>query len=454
MRRLFRHPANPNFNPSRTVVLSFALVILAGALLLHLPFASRSGESTPFLTCLFTATSATCVTGLILVDTGIHWAPFGQGVILLMLQLGGLGFVTLISLVPFALRQRIGLSQRLMMATALNLNGMEGVVRVVRHALMGTFLAEGLGALVLSTRFVPMFGLGKGLWYSVFHSISAFCNGGFDLLGPEYGAFTSLEGVRGDPVIMLTLAVLIAWGGLGFFVWEDLLRSRRWKKLQLYTKLVLGITACLILLGGLFFAWAEWDNPGTLGEMPVWQRPLNALFQSITLRTAGYASFDQGALTDSSAVLSILLMLIGGSSGSTAGGIKTVTAGLLVLTLVSGLRGREQVVVRGRTIPQRKVMDAVTLTLTVGLLFLASAMTLSTLEQVPFVQAAFEAASALGTVGVTMGITTALSAPGAMLVILLMYLGRVGILSFSIAFLTRKRAENKITYPTADVMIG
>ena len=181
---------------------------------------------------------------------------------------------------------------------------------------------------------------------------------------------------------------------------------------------------------------------------------MNALFQSITLRTAGYASFDQGALTDSGAVMSILLMLIGGSSGSTAGGIKTVTAGILFLTLLSGLRGREQVVVRGRTIPQPKVMDAVTLTLTVGILFLGSSMVLSILEQVPFLQAAFEAASALGTVGVTMGITVSLSAPGALLVILLMYLGRVGILSFAIAFLTRKRAENKITYPTADVMIG
>lgn len=441
-------------NPTRYIVLGFGAIILLGALLLHLPVAARDGVPTPWLTCLFTATSATCVTGLVMVDTAVHWTWFGQLVILLLLQLGGLGFVTLISVVPFALRRRIGLSQRLIMASAMNLSRTAGVVRVVRHALIGTCILEGAGALLLATRFIPKFGFWEGLWFSIFHSVSAFCNGGFDILGLYSGPYASLADFRGDPVVLGTIMALIICGGLGFFVWEDIISQKSWKGLTLYTKLVLGITLGLILLGGVFFAWAEWYNPATLGNMPVWQRPLNALFQSVTLRTAGYATFDQAGLQDSSAVMSILLMLVGGSSGSTAGGVKTVTMGILLLALRDGLRGREQVVLRGRTIPQRKVMDAMTLVFTVVMLFLFGSMILSLLDSVPYVQAAFEVASAMGTVGVTMGITPQLSVPSALLIISLMFLGRVGILSFSIAFLTRGKGENKITYPDAEMMVG
>ena len=442
-----------SINPTRYIVLGFGAIILFGALLLCLPAAARDGQSTPWLTCLFTATSATCVTGLVLVDTAIHWSWFGQAVILLLLQLGGLGFVTLISIIPFALNQRIGLSQRLVMASAMNLDRVAGVVRVVRHALLGTLLIEGMGAVLLAIRFVPQFGL-KGVWFSVFHSVSAFCNGGFDIFGRYSGAYSSLASYQGDPLVLGTIMALIVIGGLGFFVWEDLIQKRCWKKLTLYSKMVLSITAALIVLGTVYFAVAEWDNPATLGEMPLWQRPLNALFQSVTLRTAGYATFDMGGLREGSAVMSIVLMLIGGSSGSTAGGLKTVTVGILLLALRDGLRGRDQVVFRGRRIPGRKVLDAMTLALTVVLLFLSASMLLSLVDQVPYVQAAFETASAMGTVGVTMGITPDLSTPSALLVILLMFLGRVGILSFSIAFLTRGRGENKIIYPAAEVMVG
>ena len=442
-----------SINPTRYIVLGFGAIILFGALLLCLPAAARDGQSTPWLTCLFTATSATCVTGLVLVDTAIHWSWFGQAVILLLLQLGGLGFVTLISIIPFALNQRIGLSQRLVMASAMNLDRVAGVVRVVRHALLGTLLIEGMGAVLLAIRFVPQFGL-KGIWFSVFHSVSAFCNGGFDIFGRYSGAYSSLASYQGDPLVLGTIMALIVIGGLGFFVWEDLIQKRCWKKLTLYSKMVLSITAALIVLGTVYFAVAEWDNPATLGERPLWQRPLNALFQSVTLRTAGYATFDMGGLREGSAVMSIVLMLIGGSSGSTAGGLKTVTVGILLLALRDGLRGRDQVVFRGRRIPGRKVLDAMTLALTVVLLFLSASMLLSLVDQVPYVQAAFETASAMGTVGVTMGITPDLSTPSALLVILLMFLGRVGILSFSIAFLTRGRGENKIIYPAAEVMVG
>ncbi|OUQ81022.1 potassium transporter TrkG [Flavonifractor sp. An100] len=440
-------------NPTRLVALGFGIIILLGAALLHLPIAARGGEATSWLVCLFTAASATCVTGLVQVDTVLHWSPFGQGVILLLLQLGGLGFVSLITLVSLALQRRIGLSQRLVMASALNLSNTAGVVRVVRHALMGTFLIEGLGALLLSTRLIPLFGLGKGIWFSLFHSVSAFCNGGFDLMGEYTGPYSSLLGFQGDPVVLLTIMGLIVVGGIGFFVWEDILENRSWRRLSLYTKMALSITGVLIVGGCLFCLWTEWNNPATLGPMEPWEKVLNALFQSVTLRTAGYASLDQAGLTENMAVLSAVWMLIGGSSGSTAGGIKTVTIGVLLLALGESLRGKEQVVVRGRTIPQRRVLDAMTLTLTVLLLFLVGAMALSRIDGLPFLTASYEVASALGTVGLSMGATPNLSAGSSVLIILYMYLGRVGLLSFSIAFLTR-RGESKLRYPTVDVMIG
>ena len=445
---------NRNFRPARFLALGFALIILAGALLLCLPAASRTGEATPFLTCLFTATSATCVTGLVVVDTYLHWSTFGQGVVLCLIQLGGLGFISVLTLASLALRRRIGLTQRLAMASAMGLNSIAGVVRVVRRALIGTFLLELCGAMVLATQMVPRFGWGQGVWFSIFHSVSAFCNGGFDLLGDYTGAYSSLVGFTANPVVLLTIMVLIVLGGLGFFVWEDVLAERRWKGLTIYSRMVLSITGGLIVLGTAFFLWTEWDNPGTLGTMDWGEKLLNALFQSVTLRTAGYATLNQGALSESAGAFSVLYMLIGGSSGSTAGGIKTVTAGVLLLALRAGLRGQDQVVVRGRTIPQERVLSAMTLTLLAGLAALSGAMILSLAEGAPFLTCIFETSSAIGTVGLTMGITPELSALSQAVLILLMYLGRVGILSFSMAFLLRRPGVNKITYPNTDVLIG
>ena len=441
--------SNQNFNPTRLIVVSFGAIILLGTFLLHLPISARDGQFTPWLTCLFTATSATCVTGLVLVDSALHWTPFGQGVILAMIQLGGLGFVSLISLIPLLLRRRIGLSQRLAIASAFNLNGMSGVVRVVRHALMGTFLLEGCGAILLATRFVPLFGWGRGLWYSIFHSVSAFCNAGFDLMGEHTGAFSSLAGFREDPVVLGTIGCLIVLGGLGFFVWEDCLEHRSWRRLSFYSRMVLAVTGALILGGWLFFLGAEWNNLETLGGMTAGEKVGNALFQSVTLRTAGYSVLDQGALREGAAALSVVLMLIGGSSG-----IKTATAGVLLISLWAGLRGRDQVVLRRRTIPQARVLNAMTLTLVVTCLFLAGSIALTLADGVPYLAAAFEVASAMGTVGLTMGITTGLSPLSQGIIIAMMFLGRVGVLSFSIAFLIRDRGENKIRYPSVDVMIG
>ena len=242
-----------SMNATRMVAGSFAIIILLGTLLLMLPVASQNGQSAGFLTSLFTATSATCVTGLIPVDTGMSWTFFGQVVIILLIQVGGLGFMTILSLFSLLLRRRIGLSERLIMASTLNLNDMDGVVRVVRHALMVTFTLEGIGAVVLSTRFISQFGILGGIWRGIFHAISAFCNAGFDLVGGKFGAFTSLEGYNNDPLVLCTIMVLIVSGGLGFFVWEDILRTRRWKGFSFYTKLVLSITAALLVGGTVFF---------------------------------------------------------------------------------------------------------------------------------------------------------------------------------------------------------
>ena len=443
-----------SLNATRLVASSFAVIILLGTLLLSLPVASRTGESAGLFNAFFTATSATCVTGLVTVDTCTTWSLFGQGVILVMIQLGGLGFMTVISLISLAAHRRIGLSERLIIMSTLNLNDLDGVVRVVRHALMGTAIFELGGAALLSLRMIPRFGLLRGLWHALFHSVSAFCNAGFDLQGLDTGAFSSLSGFSKDPIVLLTTSALVIIGGLGFFVWEDILQSRKWKKLTIYSKLVLGLTAVLLLGGMLFFLGSEWANPATLGPMPVWEKCLNAFFQSMTLRTAGFNVIDQGAMTDNSLAMSCILMLIGGSSGSTAGGMKTVTVWVLAMVAVTGLRGRENILFRGRTLPFRRAVNAITLFLMVFFLFLTGSMLISLTHEASFLQAAFETASALGTVGLTTGITPRLARPAQALLAVLMYTGRVGILSFSIGFLSRSKDALDIRYPEFSIMIG
>lgn len=436
---------------AQVVAISFAAVILCGALLLMLPIASVSGQSCGPMTALFTATSATCVTGLILVDTLSAWTLFGQVVILAMIQLGGLGFMTVIFLMAMRVKRKLSLSQRLMAVSNFNLNDMGDVARLVRGALKTTFAFEGAGALILTVCFWPRFGA-QALWKGLFTSISAFCNAGFDIFGTE--KIGSLSTYDDNPVVLLTVAALIVCGGLGFFVWEEIKRRRRWKFLSLYSKMVLLLTGFLLAFGAAFFLLSEYDNGRTMASMPFGQSLLNALFQSATLRTAGFYSISQGALTDVSLVMCILLMLTGGSSGSCAGGLKTGTVGVLLLSLRSGLRGQGTVSVRGRTIPQQKVLSAVTLLLVVGILFLAASISIAVLDGVPYLAAAYETASAMATVGVTTGITPGLGSASHIILILLMYLGRVGFVSFSLAFLAQNPAKSKICYPETDVMIG
>ena len=440
-------------NPTKIIALTFALIILLGALLLTLPAASRSGVSCGFRPALFTATSATCVTGLVLYDTWSQWSGFGQAVIITLIEVGGLGFMSVASMVVFLFRRRVGLKQRMVMAQALSLTDMEGVVRLQKLVLLGSLTVQSVGALILMLRFLPEYGFATALKWGVFHAISAFCNAGFDILGCITPGASLIE-FNSDPVVILTLAALVIIGGLGFLVWQEMITERHWKKFSVYTKLVLTMTAALLLLGWFFFCLLEWENDATLGDMSIGAKLLNGFFQSVTVRTAGFAAIDQGAMTDASKAFSMMLMLVGGSSGSTAGGVKTVTMVVLVLFLAARARGKNTVSVFKRTIPNSQVLDAMTICAILVGLAMFGAVFISATSPVSFVDAAFESVSALATVGLTAGITTSLSIPAQILIIIYMYFGRVGVLTISLGFLMGDRAEERFQYAHTNLLIG
>ncbi len=442
-----------NLSAAKIVAVGFALIILLGACLLTLPAASRSGVSCGFRPALFTATSATCVTGLVLYDTWTQWSGFGQVVILGLIQIGGLGFMSAATLLIFFLRRRIGLKQRLVMAQALSLNDIDGVVRLQKTVLIGSFTIEGLGALILTLRFLPEFGLRRSLRWGVFHSVSAFCNAGFDIFG-VLSPGASLIPFQSDPVVLLTLGALVVVGGLGFLVWEDIAQRRRFRNFAVYTRLVLVTTLVLLLAGWALTCLLEWNNPETLGAMSLPDKLLNGLFQSITLRTAGFAAIDQAVLTPAGKALAVMLMLIGGSSGSTAGGMKTVTFMVLMLFIAARARGKSSVCAFKRTIPQEQVMNAMTISLLMIVMAMVGGIFISATSPIGFTDALFEAASALGTVGLTAGATASLSIPAQFLIILYMYFGRVGVLTISLGFLAGDQAEERFQYAQTNVLIG
>ena len=440
-------------HPAKLIALVFAMIVFGGALLLTLPTASRSGVSCGFLPALFTATSATCVTGLSLFDTYTQWSGFGQVVILLLIQLGGLGFMSIASLVFFVLGRRVGVKERMVIAQALSVNDLDAAVRIQKTVLVGSFAIEAVGAVILMLRFLPEAGFPQALKWGVFHSVSAFCNAGFDIFG-SIRPGESLIVFQRDPVVLLTLAGLVIIGGLGFLVWEEMIRVRRFKHFSVYTKLVL-VTTLVLLIGGMVaFAVLEWSNPGTIGNMGVPHKLINSFFQSVTVRTAGFASFDQAALTDGGKAVSMVLMLIGGSSGSTAGGVKTVTVMVLMLFLWSRLRGRGTVTVFKRTIPQSQVLDAMTLTGIMLVLSVFGAVMITATSSVDFTDGLFEAVSALATVGLTAGVTGKLGIVSQILIIVYMYFGRVGVLTLSLGFLMGNEAQERMRYAQANLMIG
>jgi len=438
---------------TQIIAISFALIILCGALLLTLPAASRDGVSCGFRGALFTATSATCVTGLVLYDTYTQWSGFGQTVIICLIQIGGLGFMSIASIFVLFLRKKVGLKQRMIMAQALSLNDMTDVVRLQKTVLIGSLSVEGIGALILTLRFLPEYGLGTALKWGVFHSVSAFCNAGFDIFGCITPGASLLE-FQSDPVVLLTLSVLVVVGGLGFFVWQEVVSLRSFRKLSVYTRLVLLTTLTLLLGGMAAICLLEWNNPATLGDMVWADKLLNGWFQSVTLRTAGFASVDQGALSDGGKAVSMVLMLIGGSSGSTAGGIKTVTMVTLLLFVWARARGKGSVCVFKRTIPEDKVLDALTIFGIMIALAMFGGIFISATSPIGFTDALYESVSALATVGLTAGVTGSLSVPAQLLIIVYMYFGRVGVLTISLGFLMGNRAEERFRYADTNLLIG
>lgn len=451
--RIWKQIRKSRLRATQIIALVFAAIILVGAILLTLPVASRSGVSCGFFPALFTATSATCVTGLVLFDTWTQWSGFGQAVILCLIEVGGLGFMSAASAVVFLFRRKVGLKQRMVMAQAMSLNDMEGVVRLQRIVILGSVSIQLAGALVLTVRFWPAYGFRQAAIWGVFHAVSAFCNAGFDIFG-EIAPGQSLIIFQNDPTVLITLMVLITVGGLGFFVWEELARVRSFRKCSVYTKLVLIATGVILVLGTGLFLLLEWNNPDTLGNMPVGEKILNGFFQTCTLRTAGFVSIDQGALTDGAKAMSMVIMLIGGSSGSTAGGLKTVTFVVLVLFIWAKARGKASVHVFHRTIPAAKATDAMTIFFIMTALAFFGGFFIAATSPVSFTNGLYEAVSAIATVGLTTGATPVMSLAAKILIIAFMYFGRVGVLTISLGFLMGNKAEDRFRYADTNLLIG
>lgn len=435
-------------NGVQILALGFLLLILVGATLLSLPISSKNGEYTNFLDAMFTSTSAVCVTGLITLNTSTHWSIFGQTVIMTLIEIGGLGFMSFAVLISLILGKKITLRERLVMQEAMNTYSIQGLVKMVKYVLAFTVSVEFFGALLLSTQFVPEYGASKGAFYSIFHSISAFCNAGFDLFG------TSLVNFSDNSVVILVISTLIIIGGLGFTVLLEIYEFKGMKKLSLHSKLVLIATGILIFGGAILMLLFEYKNPDTIGAMNIKDKLLNSFFASVSPRTAGFNSVSTSDMTLASKFLTIILMLIGGSPGSTAGGLKTVTCSILVLTVISVIKGREDTEVFGRRFTKEIVYKAFTIVF-IGLsLVIGVTMILSYTEVgASFIDLLYESASALGTVGLTLGLTPELSSIGKILIMIMMYLGRVGPLTVMLA-LTRKKKKSGYKYPEGKILIG
>ena len=444
--------SHTHLSQTQFIAYGFFTVILAGSLLLMLPFASRDGQSAGFLNALFTATSATCVTGLVVADTWTQWTLFGQIVIICLIQIGGLGFITIGVGLSIVLRRKIGLKERGLLQESVNTLQIGGVVRLARKILIGTALFEGTGAVLLAFRFIPQYGILRGIYYGIFHSISAFCNAGFDLMGFQ-GQYCSFVNYYDDWLVNLVIMSLIAIGGIGFIVWDDVSRNRlRVRKYMLHTKIVLLTTGVLIFGGAFLFYLME--KEGVLKDMSAGGCILSSLFASVTARTAGFNTVDVAAMTDGSKFLTILLMFIGGSPGSTAGGIKTTTIVVMLLCLISNIRREKGLNAFGRRIEDDTIKQAAAIMMTNLVLVLGVSQAIMALQpELVMSDVLFESFSAMGTVGMTTGITRALEPASRVLIILLMYSGRIGTLSFALAFTQQKRIS-PVKLPVGRITIG
>lgn len=436
----------------QTIALGFLLIIIAGTVLLMLPAASRSGESAGFLNALFTSTSSTCVTGLVVVDTYSNWTLFGQVVILVLIQTGGLGFITIGIFFFIFLKRRIGLKERNLIQESVNTLHIGGAVRLVRKIVFYTAIIEGTGAVLLMIRFIPRFGWLKGIWYGIFHSISAFCNAGFDLMG-QFEPYGSLTMYYDDILINLVIMALIILGGIGFIVWDDI-SVHKWKvkKYMLHTKIVLTMTLVLIVAGSICFYLFEREN--LLADMDAKGQILSSVFGAVTPRTAGFNTTDTGAYTEATRLLTVILMFIGGSPGSTAGGVKTTTMMVILLYIWSSLRNKKGLNIFGRRLDEDSIKKASTVFFINMLLASVAALLMCGLETaLPLSDIFMEIFSAIGTVGISTGITREVTTASKYLLIFLMYSGRIGSMSFALSF-TEKKQGSLVKLPIERITIG
>jgi len=454
-----------NAKPARVISASFMLVILTGALLLTLPFAAESGISVGFLKALFTATSATCVTGLIVMDTATGWTTFGEMVIIALIQIGGLGLVTITSFFYSLMRRKASLKTMVVTAESTASFGFTDVFKLVRQIVLITFSIEFVGGLLLSWRYIRYFGFPRGLYKGMWQAVSAFCNAGFDLIGDTgRGQFSSLVTFNGDPVVIITTGMLLVLGGLGFVVWSDILELPKKRKLEFHSKVVLTVTATLIVTGMTFFLITEYNNMAStysMGNLPAWQRPLAAWFQSVTTRTAGFNSIDQNTLTDSSKFFTTILMFIGAAPGSTGGGVKVTTFTIILATIISDLRGNEDILLYRHRIARdtfRRSLAIVGLAMTI---VLTATMVMTFVERQALMAGKFstldllyEATSAFATVGLTSAGTPGLQPQSWAILIPAMYLGRVGPASFAIGLAMRKLKKTERIHPEGKTLVG
>ena len=437
-------------NEVQVLAIGFALVILIGGIILSLPISSVDGTYTSFLDSLFTSTSAVCVTGLVTVDTGTHWNDFGKIVIMLLIEIGGLGFMSLTIFIAILLGKKITLKDRLIMQEAMNTFNIQGLVKMVQYVLGFTFIVQVSGAILLATQFIPQFGWKTGMFFSIFHSVSAFCNAGFDL----FGNYDSLVNYSSNAVVLLTIGGLIIIGGLGFTVSLEIFNYRKARRLSTHSKMVIFITLFLIIFGAIFIFLVEYKNPVTLANMNFRDKVLNAFFASVTPRTAGFNSISTDGMTMAGKLMTIILMFIGGASGSTAGGLKVTTFGVLAFTLISALKGRDDTEAFGRRFSKETVYKAFTLLCISMMLVLTTTIILTITEPDKlFINLLYEATSAFATVGLTAGVTQSIGSISKVVLIITMYLGRVGALTVILAVINKKK-RNRIKYPEAKILIG
>ena len=439
---------------AQIVILGFLFIVLTGSILLSLPISSADGKAVPYVDALFTATTATCVTGLVTVPTVSTWSVFGQAVILVLIQVGGLGVITIAAGIMVLLGKRIGVNNRILIQDSFSLNSLSGIVKFINKVIIGALVVEAIGALMYMTVFVPEFGL-KGIWISVFNSVSAFCNAGMDII-----AENSLCDYALNPIVNITTSALIIAGGIGFIVWWDVARiikdkkKRHFRFLTLHSKIAISVTACLIVSGMIAFLLFEYNNPLTIQEYSFAEKIEASFFQSVTTRTAGFATIPQENLTDSSAIVSLILMFIGGSPVGTAGGIKTVTFLVLVATAISVIRNRRSANVFGRQIAEEAIRKAVGVFVMSFCVVVVSTILLSYVTNADFLDVIYETVSATATVGLTRNLTPSLNTSGKLIITIAMFLGRVGPISLAVALNKNKGSENIVSNPVEDIVLG